>query len=164
MADDAHKADKAAKAKEVNKANWVNKTDEANKASANEVGESIASLLLLPFSLTKYTAIFAKVKGCIFFFTISGCINQLILNLVIVANEDVGVADIANDLDKLVVAKGRDELDKLFVAKGRDELNELVMTKGCDEPNELVVAKCCDKLDKLVVAKGQAKGHVVTKG
>jgi hypothetical protein len=32
------------------------------------------------------------------------------------ANEAIGVADTANELDKLIVAKGRDELAKLFVA------------------------------------------------
>jgi hypothetical protein len=37
----------------------------------------------------------------------------------IVANKAIGMANKANELDKLVVAEGRDELNKLAVAKGQ---------------------------------------------
>ncbi len=40
----------------------VNKTDKANEA--NDAGVFIKTPLLLPFSLTKHSAIFAEVKGC----------------------------------------------------------------------------------------------------
>jgi hypothetical protein len=43
----------------------------ADKAEANNAGMSIETPLLLPFSLTKHSAIFAEVKGCF------GNINQL---------------------------------------------------------------------------------------
>ncbi len=59
---------------EINKANEADLTDDAskvdkadkvaNKAGANNAGVFIETPLLLPFSLTKYSAIFAEVKGC----------------------------------------------------------------------------------------------------
>ena len=52
---------------EADEANEAGKTDEADEANeANEVDEAGVSIkmpLLLPFSLTKYPAIFAEVKG-----------------------------------------------------------------------------------------------------
>jgi hypothetical protein len=68
------------------------------------------------------------------------------------------VTDMADELNKLVVAKGHDKLDELVVAKGRDELNELVVAKGRivakGRAKDHVVAKGHDELDKLVVAEG----------
>ncbi len=52
--------------KESNYANEVKEANEANEvniAESNEVGVSSKLLLLPPFSLTKYSAIFAEVKG-----------------------------------------------------------------------------------------------------
>jgi hypothetical protein len=52
---------------EADEADEAGKTDEADEANeANEVDEAGVSIkmpLLLPFSLTKYSAIFAEVKG-----------------------------------------------------------------------------------------------------
>jgi hypothetical protein len=78
-----------------------------------------------------------------------GCNNQLGLNLAIAADKAVGVADMADELDELVLAKDHDELvDERVVAEGRGKLNELIVAKGRDELNKLVVAKgnqfaCC---------------------
>jgi hypothetical protein len=94
VVNEANKADEANKANATNKANNANKAYEAddadkviaddatneavkanefraadkadvnNQANANKVGVSVELPLLLPFSLTKYSAIFAEVKGC----------------------------------------------------------------------------------------------------
>ncbi len=47
-----------------NKIHLVGKAEEVNKAKSNKVGMSVEFPLLLPFSLTKYSAIFMEVKGC----------------------------------------------------------------------------------------------------
>ncbi len=101
--------------------------------------DAIAIDYLIIYSLTKCFAIFLKDKR---YFGISyDCNNELGLNLTIVANKANGVANMTNELDELVVAKGRDELDKLVVVKGSDELNQFFAAKGRDELDELVVAK-----------------------
>jgi hypothetical protein len=71
---DKAKADEAIKAIELpldsnvananNKIHLADKAEAVNKAKSNKVGMSIKLLLLLPFSLTKYSAIFAEVIGC----------------------------------------------------------------------------------------------------
>jgi hypothetical protein len=64
------KADEVDKTNEVDEACMdieANESSEArvtNKAEANKAGVSVKMPLLLPFSLTKYTAIFVEVKGC----------------------------------------------------------------------------------------------------
>ena len=73
MADDTNKANEAIVTVEANAANKASVSVEANysckarvadKAKANKGGVSAElTLLLFPFSLTKYSAIFAKVKG-----------------------------------------------------------------------------------------------------
>ncbi len=81
IADEANevKANEAGKAIAIDRAiavNRANMANEANEASLAEANESLADggiavvikylgklLTLLPFSLTKYSAIFAKVKG-----------------------------------------------------------------------------------------------------
>jgi hypothetical protein len=45
------------------KIHLVKEVKEVSKAKSNEVGVSVELPLLLPFSLTKYSAIFAEVKG-----------------------------------------------------------------------------------------------------
>ena len=51
-------------ADEVEEANEADEADEADDADeVNEAGLSIEMPLLLPFSLTKYSAIFLEVKG-----------------------------------------------------------------------------------------------------
>ena len=70
---DKAKANEAGKAIAVNRVNMANKANVASLAEANELlaDGSIAVvvkylgklLTLLPFSLTKYSAIFAEVKG-----------------------------------------------------------------------------------------------------
>jgi hypothetical protein len=92
----------------------ANKADEASLAEANEsladggiavvVKYSGKLLTLLPFSLTKYSAIFAEVKGCFGISGVFGLDNQLGG-----ADKIVGVANTANELDKL------DEADKADV-------------------------------------------------
>ncbi len=66
------------------------------------------------------------------------------------------MADIANELDELVKAKGLDELDELAVAKGCNKLDELIVAGGPDE--ELVEARSWAmsqvEFDELVMAKG----------
>ncbi len=96
--------------------------NEAEKASLAEANESLADggiavvinylgklLTLLPFSLTKYSAIFAEVKG---YFGISGVIG--LGNQLEGANKVVGVADTANELHKL---DGADEADVIVKVK-----------------------------------------------
>ncbi len=72
-ANEAYKADDADKVIAVNATDEAVKTNEfhaADKADANDqvdankVGVSVKLPLLFPFSLTKYSAIFAEVKGC----------------------------------------------------------------------------------------------------
>ena len=53
--------DKAVEANKADKSNEVNKAVAANEA--DEAYEAIEMPMLLPFSLTKYPAIFAEVKG-----------------------------------------------------------------------------------------------------
>ena len=62
---DASVADKAelADINESKESDYANEVKEANEAESNEVGVSVELPLLLPFSLTKYSAIFAEVKG-----------------------------------------------------------------------------------------------------
>ena len=64
-ADEANEVDKANEVDVANKidADEANDSNEVNKAKSNEVGVSVELPLLLPFSLTKYCAIFAEVKG-----------------------------------------------------------------------------------------------------
>jgi hypothetical protein len=67
------KTDEFVEVDEVNKAAEVaNKVN--NKPVANDTGVSIKTPLLLPFSLTKYSTIFAEVKES---FGIFGLGNQL---------------------------------------------------------------------------------------
>jgi hypothetical protein len=83
--------------------------NKANKAGLAEANELLADggiaviikylgklLTLLPFSLTKYSAIFAKVKGYFGIPGVFGLDNQLGG-----ADKVIGVADTANELDKL---------------------------------------------------------------
>ncbi len=83
--------------------------NEADKASLAEANELLANggiavivkylgklLTLLPFSLTKYSAIFAEVRG---YFGISGTFG--FNNQLGGANKVIGVADMANELYKL---------------------------------------------------------------
>ena len=61
---DSDDSDDANNADEVNDANEADEADEADDADeVDEAGVSIKMPLLLPFSLTKYPAIFAEVKG-----------------------------------------------------------------------------------------------------
>jgi hypothetical protein len=62
---DARVADEAelADIDESEKSDYANEVKEADEAESNEVGVSVELPLLLPFSLTKYSAIFAEVKG-----------------------------------------------------------------------------------------------------
>ncbi len=85
----------------VDRANMANKANEASLAKANKsladggiavvVKYSGKLLTLLPFSLTKYSAIFAEVKGYFGISEVFGLDNQLA------------------EFEKLDVAKGRDE-------------------------------------------------------
>ena len=59
--DDANEVDEANEAKKANEAGKADKAEEADEV--DEAGVSIEMPLLLPFSLTKYPAIFAEVKG-----------------------------------------------------------------------------------------------------
>ncbi len=91
----------------------ANEADEASLAKANKslADGSIAAIVkylgklltLLPFSLTKYSAIFVEVKG---YFGISGVFR--LDNQLGGADKVVGVADTANELNKL---DGADEAD-----------------------------------------------------
>ncbi len=150
----ANKANDATEANETDEAEATEVCEEASKAKCSD--ETIEACPLDFFLLIESSERYFGI--CV---DRSGCNNQLGLDLLIVAKEAIGVANTANELDELVVAKGRDELDKLVVAKGHDELDELVVTKGRDEFDMLIVAKGHDELDKLIVAKGWADGHGV---
>jgi hypothetical protein len=112
----------------VDRANMANKANEASLAEANEslANGSIAVvviylgrlLTLLPFSLTKYSAIFAEVKG---HFRISGTFrldNQLGW-----ADKVTGVADTADELNKL---DGADEADVIVRVNKIVVVNEAI--------------------------------------
>jgi hypothetical protein len=60
-ADNSVKAIESDETDEVDEANEVDEADEADEV--DEAGVSIETPLLLPFSLTKYSAIFSEVKG-----------------------------------------------------------------------------------------------------
>jgi hypothetical protein len=69
VAYEAHEANETVKANEVDKTNEADKASKycearvTNRAEANKAIVFVKSPLLLPFSLTKYTAIFAEVTG-----------------------------------------------------------------------------------------------------
>ncbi len=66
-ADDADKviaADATDEAVKTDEFRAADKADVNNQADANKVGVSVKLPLFFPFSLTKYPAIFAEVKGC----------------------------------------------------------------------------------------------------
>jgi hypothetical protein len=165
----------ADKAGVVDRAKLTNKAYRASLARANKLlanndlalivikylsklllNDGIAIDCLIIYSLTKYFAIFLNDKRC--FGICCNCNNELGLNWLLWATS--GVADTADELDKLVVAKGCNELNELVVAKGCDELDELVVAEGHDELNELVV----DKGHNEVIGCDVAQGHVVAKG
>jgi hypothetical protein len=96
--------------------------NEAYKASLAKANESLADggiavvvkylgklLTLLPFSLTKYSTIFVEVKG---YFGISGVFG--LDNQLRGANKVVGVADMADEINKL---NGANEADVIVKVK-----------------------------------------------
>ncbi len=169
----------------ANKANKASLAEPPNKSLADGsiavVVKYLGKLLtLLPFFLTKYSAIFAEVKG---YFRISGVFG--LDNQLGGANKVVGVTNTANEHNKLdgadvanVIVKVKKivVVDKaiwfccMFSLRMQDHFRINNVAEGQAEGR--VVDKSQAKghavakgwAEGQVVAKGRAKGHVVAKG
>ncbi len=162
-------ADKAIELEKLDEANqpiiwhWWFDEDGFVEAAVNASIANIAipdkSIATILYSLIKYSAILLKEK--IYFEIFCGRNNQLRLDLAIVVDKAISMANMDDELD---VAEGRNELKEPVVVKGqvlaRGRTRGKVVAKGRARGHVVARGHARGK----VVAKGWARGHVVARG